>query len=64
MDGVAPAGCRVCQGREGLIANHGPLLRDRQRELLGTLIGHVARANPAWRELGSATPSLVMFQGP
>jgi transcriptional regulator len=28
------------------------------------LIGHVARANPVWRELGAAAPSVVMFQGP
>ena len=30
----------------------------------GTLIGHVSRANVVWRELDSATPSVVMFQGP
>lgn len=59
-----PLGAWVCHGRDGLIANHVPLLLDRSRELLGTLIGHVSRANVVWRELGPSTPSVVMFQGP
>ncbi len=59
-----PLGAWVCQGREGLIANHLPWFLDRSRGPHGTLMGHVSRANPVWRELGSATPSVVMFQGP
>ena len=59
-----PLGAWVCHGRDGLVANHVPFLLDRSRGPLGTLIGHVARANTVWRELGSTTPSLVMFQGP
>jgi transcriptional regulator len=59
-----PLGAWVCQGRDGLIANHVPFLLDRSRGPLGTLIAHVARANPVWRELGAAAPSVVMFQGP
>lgn len=59
-----PLGAWVCHSRAGLIANHVPFLLDRSRGLLGTLIGHVARANVVWRELASATPSVVMFQGP
>ena len=59
-----PLGAWVCHGREGLIANHVPFLLDRGRGPLGTLIGHVSRANVVWRELDSATPSVVMFQGP
>ncbi len=59
-----PLGAWVCHGREGLVANHLPFLLDRSRGPLGTLIGHVSRANTVWRELGPATPSLVMFQGP
>lgn len=58
-----PLGAWVCQGREGLVANHLPFFLDRDRGPLGTLIGHVARANTVWRELGPATPSVVMFQG-
>lgn len=59
-----PLGAWVCHGREGLIANHVPFLLDRSRGPLGTLIGHVSRANSVWRELGPATPSVVLFQGP
>ncbi|WP_234413801.1 FMN-binding negative transcriptional regulator [Ideonella sp. A 288] len=58
-----PLGAWVCQGHDGLVANHLPFLLDRGRGPLGTLVGHVARANPVWRELGGATPSVVMFQG-
>jgi transcriptional regulator len=59
-----PLGAWVCHGRDGLIANNVPFLLDRSRGQFGTLIGHVSRANPVWRELGSAGPSVVMFQGP
>lgn len=59
-----PLGAWVCQGRQGLIANHLPFLLDRSRGPLGSLIGHVARANPVWRDLSQASPSVVMFQGP
>lgn len=58
-----PLGAWVCQGAGGLIANHIPFVLDRSRGPFGTLIGHVSRANTVWRELGPATPSLVMFQG-
>jgi transcriptional regulator len=43
-----------------LVANHLPFLLETSGER-GTLIGHVARANPVWRSTG--TPSLVIFQG-
>lgn len=59
-----PLGAWVCHGDEGLIANHVPFWLDRSRGPHGTLIGHVARANPVWRALGPALPSVVMFQGP
>lgn len=57
-------GAWVIGGGQGLVANHVPFLLDRARGPHGTLVGHVARANPVWRELDPATPSLVMFQGP
>jgi transcriptional regulator len=59
-----PLGAWVCHGRAGLVANHVPFLLDRSRGPLGTLIGHVSRANSVWRELGPDVPSVVMFQGP
>lgn len=58
-----PLGAWVCTGPAGLVANHVPFFWDRSRGPLGTLVGHVSRANSVWRELGS-TPSVVMFQGP
>lgn len=59
-----PLGAWVCQGEGALVANHIPFLLDRGRGPHGTLIGHVARANTVWRELGRAGLSVVMFQGP
>ena len=57
-------GAWVCCGPAGLIANHVPFFLDRSRGPLGTLVGHVARANPVWRALGPGVPSVVVFQGP
>jgi len=59
-----PLGAWVCQGQQGLIANHVPFFLDPSQGSLGTLVGHISRANTVWRELGPATPSVVMFQGP
>ena len=44
-----------------LLVNHIPFMIDRDRGPLGTLVGHVARANPVWRRPGR---SVVVFQGP
>lgn len=59
-----PLGAWVCQDDGDLIANHIPFFLDRTRGALGTLVGHVSRANPVWRTLGTTTPSVVMFRGP
>jgi transcriptional regulator len=59
-----PLGAWVLQDEAGLVANHIPFLLDRSQGPHGTLIGHVARANPAWRMLDAQAPSLVIFQGP
>ncbi|MEQ1684328.1 MAG: FMN-binding negative transcriptional regulator [Burkholderiaceae bacterium] len=59
-----PLGAWVCLGQEGLFASHVPFVFDRSRGMFATLLGHVSRANTVWRELGPATPSVVMFQGP
>ena len=42
--------------------HHVPMLLDTTRGPHGTLIGHVARANPVWQELGFE--SVAVFQGP
>jgi transcriptional regulator len=57
-------GAWVVTGKDGLVANHLPFLLDRGRGPHGTLVGHVARANPVWRMLDAQAASLVMFQGP
>jgi transcriptional regulator len=46
---------------EGLEVNHVPFMIDAARGPHGTLVGHVARANPVWQRLGA---SVAVFQGP
>jgi transcriptional regulator len=59
-----PLGAWVVAGPDGLVANHIPFLLDTSRGRFGTLLGHVARANPVWRGLSQDRSSVVMFQGP
>jgi transcriptional regulator len=59
-----PLGLLVTQGPAGLEANAIPFLVDPGRGTMGTLRGHVARANPLWREARGDVESLVVFQGP
>ena len=58
-----PLGALVAVTSGGLDANHIPFLIDAEPAPFGSLHGHVARANPVWRELDGA-PALVIFQGP
>ena len=44
-------------------ATHLPILVDPARGPLGTLRGHVARANPHWSYLAAGRPTLVVFAG-
>ena len=48
---------------EELIASHLPLLLDRDSGPYGTLIGHMARANPQWQS-AAGRPVLAIFSGP
>jgi len=59
-----PLGTWVTPADEGLIANHIPFLIDAERGEFGTLVGHVARANPVWKTFSKTADSLVIFQGP
>ena len=54
----------VTDGPGGLEANHVPVLLDAERGPLGTLVGHVARANPIWRGSADGRRALVVFLGP
>ena len=59
-----PLGALVVMTRNGLDANHIPLEVDPDPAPFGTLRGHIARANPLWRESGGDAPALAIFQGP
>jgi transcriptional regulator len=46
------------------VITHLPLLLDRGRGAQGTLIGHVARANPHWHTLEERPEVVAVFHGP
>jgi transcriptional regulator len=54
----------VTLGPDGLLASHLPLILDPDPAPLGTLRGHLARANPQWKELDPKISALAIFQGP
>jgi len=56
-------GTLVSVGADGLIASHVPMLIDPEPAPYGTLIGHVARANPHG-QVASTVDALAMFVGP
>jgi len=45
-------------------ATHLPLLVDPGRGRHGTILGHIARANPHWRIFDGKSPALAIFAGP
>jgi transcriptional regulator len=59
-----PLATLVTLGSEGLTANHIPLEYDPEPAPYGTLRGHVARANPVWRDFTADLGVLAIFQGP
>lgn len=59
-----PLGALVTLAPGGLDANHLPFEVDPDPAPFGTLRGHVARANPVWREFTREVEALVLFQGP
>ena len=54
----------VSMTTDGLIASHAPLMLDPHPAPYGTLIGHLARANPHARAADPGVETLVIFQGP
>ncbi|HLQ26660.1 MAG TPA: FMN-binding negative transcriptional regulator [Acidiferrobacterales bacterium] len=54
----------VTFGSAGLNANHIPFELDPEPAPFATLRGHVARANPVWRDFSKEVEPLVIFQGP
>lgn len=59
-----PFGALVTLTQNGLDANHVPFLVQSDPAPYGTLHGHIARANPLWRDFSSSVQALVIFQGP
>lgn len=64
-----PLGTWMTTAPDGsLRADHVPFLFDPARGAHGTLLAHVSRANPVWRDLasteGAGGRSLVVFHGP
>jgi len=59
-----PLAVLVTLGEDGLNANHIPLEINPEPAPFGTLRGHVARANPVWRDFARDVEALTVFQGP
>jgi transcriptional regulator len=59
-----PLAVLVTLGSGALNANHIPFEIDPEPTPFGTLRGHVARANPVWRESSTDVEALIVFQGP
>jgi transcriptional regulator len=59
-----PLASLITLGSEGLNANHIPIELDVEPAPYGTLRGHVARANPVWRDHSREIDGLVIFHGP
>ena len=53
----------VTVGEQGLQASHLPLLLNPDEGPNGTLYGHLATANPQWRDLQTGSEALVIFAG-
>jgi transcriptional regulator len=54
----------VTTDSEGLCANHIPMLIEIEDDGRAVLRGHVARANPLWKDLGAGADALAVFQDP
>jgi transcriptional regulator len=59
-----PLATLVTLGKQGLVASHIPLIYDPLPEPFGTLRGHMAKANPQWRDISRDVQALAIFGGP
>jgi transcriptional regulator len=57
-------GILVTQQGGAPFATHLPFLLDERRGRYGTLLAHLARGNPQWRDLAAGQQALAIFQGP
>jgi transcriptional regulator len=58
-----PLGALVTLSSAGLNADHVPFEIDANPAPLGRLRGHVAKANPLWRDFSPQLEALIIFQG-
>lgn len=58
-----PLGMLITHTVAGLEANHLPFVLDASQGPAGTLLAHVARANPIWTEVRDGDSVLVVFRG-
>jgi transcriptional regulator len=54
----------ITLGADGLVADHIPMEVHADDGPLGTLRGHVSRANPVWHRAAPEMEALAIFQGP
>lgn len=59
-----PLATLVTLTANGLNANHVPLRLHAEKGEMGTLRGHVARANAIWKDFDPRVEALAIFQGP
>jgi transcriptional regulator len=57
-------GTLVTSSERELEASHLPLLLDPEPAPLGTVLGHMARANPQWQRVKPGMEALAIFLGP
>ena len=57
-------GTLVTSSEQELEASHLPLLLDPEPAPLGTVLGHLARANPQWQRVKPGFEALAIFLGP
>jgi transcriptional regulator len=60
IDAAGPAHL-VTLGTAGLVSSFVPLIFDRESN---SLVGHLARANPQWRDVVNGIDALAIFSGP
>ncbi len=58
-----PLGMLVTATAAGLEAEHLPFVLEAERGPSGTLLAHVARANPVWRTVREGDAVMVVFRG-
>lgn len=59
-----PLATWVVQHGGQMLVNHVPFMLDAGRGEHGTLVGHVARANPVWQAIASGVEAVLVFHGP